>query len=81
MSSSLQTTSLILPEIAQGFALVIQEVEFKNILIVSVALCPCFSFTIASFPCEQGDMVTVGKSGLPGQFEIWVILWDEELAE
>lgn len=73
--------SLILPEIAQGDALVVEEVEHKNILIVSVALCLHFSSTIASCPWQQGDIITVGKFGLPEQFEIWVILWDEELAE
>lgn len=62
--------SLILPEIAQGDALVVEEVECKNILIVSGALCLLFSSTTASCPGQQGDIITVGKFGLPKQFEI-----------
>lgn len=39
----------MLPEIAWGDSLVVEEVEHKNILIALVALCPHFSATIPSY--------------------------------
>lgn len=79
--SSLKLLSLMLPESVWGDSLVVEEVEHKNILIILVSLCSTFFCYYSFLSLTIGWIVIVGKFGLSKQFEIWVILWDEDLVE